>query len=106
MITYKYACWKCDEWHDAIANNRGDLAQVVADLGVAVVITADYPRRLRVRRDGKLWLIPWTRNRGILIGATGGLVQVLPWITAQWEFADHDGGDDEWNDAVLGGPRE
>ena len=103
MITYEYECWKCDKWHDQIASNAKDLTRVAHEVGVAIRVTGNEPRRIRVRRDGKVWLVPWTKDRGILIGASGPMFYVAPWITARWEFADHYGGTSAWNSEVMSG---
>ena len=104
MITYEYECWKCDKWHDQIASNAKDLTRVAHEVGVAIRVTGNEPRRIRVRRDGKLWLVPWTKDRGILIGQISlSKFYVAPWVTARWEFADHDGGSSYWNTRVMSG---
>lgn len=108
IIDYELDCWKCSEYHAGQAATEQEFWAVVTgggDWQHAVRVLKREPRRLRIRRDGKLWLIPWFGNRGILIGASGGPVEILPWITARWEFADHDGGTYEWKREVLGGRR-
>lgn len=107
IIEFERDCWKCSDWHYAVAASERELVSMArsGDWLHSIRILNRERRRIRVGHRGRLWLIPWPGNRGILIGATGGPLQVLPWITARWEFADHDGGTPEWNSRVLGGPR-
>jgi hypothetical protein len=107
IIDYEIDCWKCSDWHRGVAASERELRAIETsgDWIHAIRILNRERRRIRVGHRGRLWLIPWLGNRGILIGAGYRLLEILPWITARWEFADHDGGTEDWNSQVLGGPR-
>jgi hypothetical protein len=89
MITYRYECWKCSEWHTGQAKNNKELAEIRQTIGVRVT-TEQPPKRLRVSNSGKLWLIPMPLDYGLVIGASTRYPFILDkWQTAQWEYADH-----------------
>lgn len=102
MISYKFECWKCNEWHNGEARNRKELKAISESLGVTITNTT---RRLRVTNKGRLWLIPLPFGKGLLVGGFPRLF-VAPWKTAQWEFADWSEDYTEEVDEILKAGRE
>ena len=86
MISYKYECWKCNDWHNGEARNRKELAAISKGLGVEVV-ASKAPPLLRLTNRGRLLLLRLPFGYGLIIGpryVTG----VYRYKTALWEFAD------------------
>ena len=104
MISYKFECWKCNEWHNAKARNWEELTAISEGLGVEV-ITLNPATRIRVTNKGKLWLIPLPLGKGLLVGGYPR-VFVAPWKVAQWEFADWSHEYTEEASAILKAGRE
>lgn len=108
IIEYEIDCWKCDVMHYGVAQNEKEFWAIAGNSGEwqhLVRVLDTEPRRVYVNANRTMFLVPWFRNKGILFGTTGVGFQVLPWLTARWEFADYDGGNPDWNHKVLRGPR-
>lgn len=108
IIEFEIDCWKCSKMHYGVAQTEKEFWAIVANSGEwqhLVRVLDTEPRRIRVNPDKTMFLIPWFGNKGILFGLSGVGFQILPWLTARWEFADYGGGDYEWNSKVLRGPR-
>lgn len=108
IIEYEIDCWKCSDMHYGVASSDKEFWAIVNNSGDwqhTIRILSTEPRRIRVNHNKTMVLIPWTKNRGIVFGITGIGFQVLPWLTARWEFADYGGTNPEWDSQVLRGPR-
>lgn len=110
IIEYEIDCWKCPKMHYGVASSEKQFWAIVnggGDWQHTFRVLSTEPRRIRVGQRGRLWLIPWTRNRGIFI-CFGDYrpIEIMPWQTARWEFADYGGGTDDWNHLVLTGGRQ
>lgn len=101
LITYEYECWKCPDWHKTISESDEDFFQTINWLNVSVRDVKREKPKLHYNADKTIWLIPLPGNRGLLLSWPCRLFTILPWKTARWEFADYEGGSEEWNSEVL-----